>query len=150
MPIQFLYMQTSNKKSWIQFLKFLLFSISAGVIQASSFALLDVITPWTYWPCYLISLLLSVLWNFTFNRHFTFKDSSNVPLSMALVIIFYVIFTPLSTWWGDKLDNLGWDYYVILAMTMVINFITEFFYDKYVVFRHQQDKRNSIVDEQES
>ena len=49
-------------------IKFLLFSASAGIIEIGSFALLNELTNWSYWPCYLIALVLSVLWNFTLNR----------------------------------------------------------------------------------
>ena len=64
-------------------IKFVLFSTSAGIIQMGSFALLNELSGWSYWPCYLISLVLSVLWNFTLNRRFTFQSASNVPIAMA-------------------------------------------------------------------
>ena len=82
----------------IQVIKFFLFSVSAGVIETVSFAALKAITRWTYWPCYLIALILSVLWNFTLNREFTFKSANNVPKAMFQVFLFYCVFTPCSTW----------------------------------------------------
>lgn len=132
----------SRKENAIQALKFLLFSISAGVIQVVSFTLIQLITGisdtegWAYWCCYLPSLLLSVIWNFTFNREFTFKSATNVPRAMLKVALFYCVFTPLSTWWGQALANIGWNEYIILGGTMVINFVTEFLFCRFVVFRN--------------
>jgi putative flippase GtrA len=130
---------SAPKTKWqraMQFLKFTLFSISAGLIQAASFALLNETTGFPYWPSYLIALVLSVVWNFTFNRRYTFKSSANVPKAMTLVFLYYLVFTPLSTWWGDALTNLNWNEYIVLGGTMVINFITEFLYQCFVVFRN--------------
>ena len=124
-------------KSLIQAIKFLLFSISAGVIQFLVFTLLNEFAKLSYWPAYLIALLCSVLWNFTLNRKFTFKSANNVPIAMLKVLAYYLVFTPLSTWWGDALENVGWNEYLILAMTMVINFITEFLYSKFFVFKEK-------------
>ena len=128
--------EMSRKAQWFQFLKFTLFSISAGAIQMSSFALLTELTGLPYWPCYLISLILSVVWNFTFNRKFTFKSAANVPKAMLLALLFYVPFTPLSTWWGKALTDAGWNAYVVELGTMVVNFILEFLYQRFFVFRN--------------
>ncbi len=125
----------SSRENKEQVVKFVLFSISAGVIEAVSFWLLDHITTWPYWPCYLIALILSVLWNFTLNREFTFKSANNVPVAMAKVFAFYCVFTPLSTWGGNYLDQLGWNSYVILGLTMACNLTTEFLYDRFYVYR---------------
>ena len=71
-----------NKKAeLLRSFKFLVFSVSAGVIEIVSFALLDETLGWPYWPCYLIALILSVLWNFTLNRKFTFRSANNVNVS---------------------------------------------------------------------
>ena len=132
---------TSTKKAQImQILKFFLFSISAGAIQMLSFTLLNELLMLSYWPAYLISLLLSVVWNFTFNRKFTFKSANNVTIAMLLVLAYYAVFTPLSTLWGDALEKVGWNEYIILIGTMIINFITEFLYQKFVVFRENKQK----------
>ncbi len=120
----------------LQFIKFTLFSISAGLIQILSFTLLNETTGFPYWPSYLIALVLSVVWNFTFNRRYTFKSSANIPKAMTLVFLYYLVFTPLSTWWGDTLTNLGWNEYIVLGGTMVINFVTEFLFQCFVVFRN--------------
>lgn len=120
----------------MQFVKFTLFSISAGLIQAISFTLLNETTGFPYWPSYLIALVLSVVWNFTFNRRYTFKSSANIPKAMTLVFLYYLVFTPLSTWWGDALTNIGWNEYIVLGGTMVINFVTEFLFQCFVVFRN--------------
>lgn len=130
-----------NKKTnegIIHFIKFTLFSISAVVIQIVSFTLFDKIFHLTYWPAYLTALVLSVLWNFTLNRKFTFKSAANIPIAMFKVAIYYAIFTPLSTWWGHELADVQmWNYYVVLIGTMVINFVTEFVFTKYVVYHNQ-------------
>jgi len=89
-----------------QMIKFLFFSISAGVIQAISFTLLHELAKLIYWPAYLIALTLSVIWNFTLNRKFTFKSAANVPKAMMKIAIYYAVFTPLSTWWGDALTGI--------------------------------------------
>ena len=117
-------------------IKFLLFSASAGIIEIGSFALLNELTNWSYWPCYLIALVLSVLWNFTLNRKFTFRSANNVPVAMLKVALYYAMFTPLSTLLGNYLaETLGWNEYLVTAINMVLNFVTEYLYDTYVVFR---------------
>lgn len=98
------------------------------------FTLLNELLHWRYWPCYLIALIASVLWNFTVNREFTFKSAGNVPLAMAKVFGFYCVFTPLSTWWGSVLTDGGINEYIVLFGTMLINLITEFLYDRFFVF----------------
>jgi len=114
---------------------FTLFSLSAGVIQLLSFTILDLITPWNYWPKYLISIVLSVLWNFTFNRKVTFKGTNNVYLAMTLTFLFYVAFIPITTVLGDYFEvQLHVPEYLILAVTMLLNFVLEFLYTKYIVY----------------
>ncbi|HIT54620.1 MAG TPA: GtrA family protein [Candidatus Fimivicinus intestinavium] len=126
----------TKKQNILQAVKFALFSASAGIIQFVSFTLLHEVLKLPYWPGYLTALVLSVLWNFTFNRKYTFKSANNVPVAMLKVACFYLVFTPLSTWWGDALvDGLGWNEYLVLAGTMLINFVTEFLYDRFFVFR---------------
>ena len=127
-----------NKKQLWQVIKFTLFSISAGVIQVASFALLELFVQ-TYWIPYLISLLLSILWNFTMNRKYTFKSAANVPLAMAKVLGFYLVFTPLSTWLGNLAELHGVNDFLILAVTMVSNFVLEFLFCKFVVYRGKED-----------
>lgn len=125
-----------RKKELIRTLKFVLFSISAGVIQVASFTLLEEVFHIIHWLSYLISLVASVVWNFTLNRKFTFHSANNVPIAMALVGLFYLVFTPLSTWWTAKLTSpeVGWNEYLVLALTMLTNFVTEYLYDRFVVF----------------
>ena len=125
-----------NKQELWRAFKFLLFSASAGIIEIVSFALLNELTGWSYWPCYLIALILSVLWNFTLNRKFTFRSANNVPIAMLKVAAFYAVFTPLSTILGNFLaEGLGWNEYLVTGINMALNFVTEFLYDTYVVFR---------------
>ncbi len=129
-------MYMKDRKEFWRALKFLLFSASAGIIEIASFALLNELTNWSYWPCYLIALVLSVLWNFTLNRRFTFRSANNVPVAMMKVAAYYAVFTPLSTWLGSWLaDSLGWNEYLVTGINMVLNFVTEYLYDTFVVFR---------------
>ena len=103
-----------KQREWGRVLKFTLFSISAGAIEMASFALLNELLHGSYWPCYLIALTLSVLWNFTLNRKFTFQSANNVPQAMALVLLYYCAFTPLSTLLGSYLaDTLHWNEYLV-------------------------------------
>lgn len=129
-------------KEWIRVLKFVLFSASAGIIQMGSFTLLNEFTGWRYWPCYLISLLLSILWNFTFNRRFTFKSDANITRSMLLVLAFYAVFTPATTILGDWLaEGLHWNEYLVTAINMLLNLTLEYLYQRYVVYRNKVDNR---------
>ncbi|MBQ7915867.1 MAG: GtrA family protein [Firmicutes bacterium] len=130
-----------NKKSLLQALKFTLFSISAGIIQVGSFAILEIFVK-DYWIPYLISLVLSILWNFTLNRRYTFKSAANVPVAMAKIFGFYLVFTPLSTWLGHLAEGVGVNDFLILAATMIANFILEFLFCKFVVYRGQEDTLN--------
>ena len=125
----------TRKQNFLQGFKYLLFTASAGIIQAVSFALLNETIRWAYWPSYLIALTLSVVYNFTVNRKFTFKSAKNVPLAMMQIIAYYIVFTPLSTWWGEALTQAGWNEYIVLFGTMVINLITEFSVNRFIVFR---------------
>ena len=124
----------SGKQNLIQFIKFTLFSASAGIIQVISFTLIFELAHFLYWPSYLIALILSVLYNFTINRRFTFKSASNVPKAMVQIFIYYLIFTPASTWWGDALTGMGWNDYLVLAGTMIINFVTEFSVYRFIIY----------------
>ena len=127
-----------KKESLWQVVKFTLFSISAGIVQIGSFTILEIFVK-DYWIPYLISLVLSILWNFTLNRKFTFKSAANVPVAMAKVFGFYLVFTPLSTWLGDMAEGLGVNDFLILAVTMLSNFVLEFLFCKFVVYRGQEN-----------
>ena len=127
---------SDTKKELMRSLKFVLFSISAGIIQIAGFTIMEEVLHITHWVSYLVSLILSVLWNFTLNRKFTFYSANNVPVAMMKVAVFYVVFTPLSTWWTAVLtgESVGWNEYLVLAITMIINFVTEYLYDRFIVF----------------
>ncbi len=132
--------QDGKVKETLRALKFIGFSISAGVIEVLSFTLLDTFTSWHYWPKYLIALVLSVLWNFTLNRKFTFQSANNVPKAMMLVALFYLVFTPTTTILGNYLaEDLHWNEYLVTGINMALNLSTEYLYDRFVVFRNSID-----------
>lgn len=123
-------------------IKFTLFSISAGIIQITSFTILELTTSFSYWPSYLISVVLSVLWNFTFNRKYTFYGTNNVYKAMMLTLLFYVFFIPITTIGGNILEkDYSWNGFVIIGLTMLLNFVLEFIYTKYVVY-YKDEKTN--------
>lgn len=124
-----------KKKEYGRMIKFFFFSTSAGLIEAGSFGLMEWLTDLPYWPCYLVSLILSVIWNFTLNRRYTFQSAKNVPLAMVQVAAFYCVFAPIATIGGQFLvTNLGWNEIVVKGLTMVINLVTEYLYQRFVVF----------------
>lgn len=155
--------QSNKKKNAVQAVKFALFSCSAGIIQLGSFTLMNEVLLKTdfiarmmsehpgfakimqneYGPIYLIALILSVLWNFTINRKFTFKSAANIPIAMLKVFGYYLVFTPVSTIIGNyctaKFASFGGIEYVVLVITMLCNMITEFLFCKFVVYRNQED-----------
>ncbi len=142
-----------DKKEFWRMIKFTLFSISAGVIQIASYTLFYEVFHWAPWLAYLVSLILSVLWNFTFNRTYTFRSGADMKRSMLLVALFYLIFTPLSTWWTAALTGENpftgaaasseplVNNYIVQAGTMLINFVTEYLWQRFVVYRDHVDDR---------
>lgn len=130
-------MEHKTNSFW-QVVKFTLFSISAGVIQVAAFTVLEIFIK-DYWIPYLISLCLSILWNFTLNRKYTFQSAANVPVAMAKVFGFYLVFTPLSTYLGDLAESRGVNDFLILAVTMISNFVLEFLFCKLVVYRGKEN-----------
>ncbi|MBE6790525.1 MAG: GtrA family protein [Ruminococcaceae bacterium] len=155
--------EKAANKSIFQFVKFALFSCSAGIIQIGSFTLMNEVLLNTefmqnliasnetfakimtneYGPFYLIALILSVLWNFTFNRKFTFKSAANIPVAMLKVFGFYLIFTPVSTVLGNYFTSHYADIpaveYIVLGVTMACNMITEYLFCKFVVYKNQEN-----------
>lgn len=134
---------SNKKKEFVRVVKFTLFSISAGIIQICAFTLMNEVFKWNYWVCYLTALVLSVLWNFTLNRKVTFRSANNIPVAMVKVAVFYAVFTPLSTYGGDLLTQIGWNEYIVLAISMITNFVTEFLYDRFFVFGKSIDTAKS-------
>jgi len=133
-------MVASKKKEVLRAIKFALFSVSAGAIELGVFALCNELSNWSYWPCYLIALTCSVVWNFTLNRRFTFQSANNVPRAMLLVALFYCVFTPLTTILGNYLaEDLLWNDYLVTGINMAINLSTEYLYDTFVVFHGSID-----------
>jgi len=120
--------------------KFVLFSISAGAIELGTFTVLYELLHWEYWVAYLIALVLSVVWNFTLNREFTFRSANNVPIAMLKVAAYYAVFTPVTTLLGNYLEKTcGWDGMLVTLLNMALNFVTEYLYDRFVVFRDSID-----------
>ncbi|MCD7774108.1 MAG: GtrA family protein [Clostridiales bacterium] len=154
--------QLSKKDNIIQALKFTMFSISAGVIQIVVDTLLNELPPrlfdvtLSYWACYLPALIASVVYNFTINRKFTFKSANNVPIAMLKVACYYVVFTPVSTILGnmaaEHFNAAEHNYvnYIILGITMIINFATEFLVDRFIVFRNSINTNDIAKKEQEA
>ena len=132
-------MKNEKMREFIRVVKFLFISISAALIQLGSFALFNDLFKWGYWVSYLISLLLSVLWNFTINRKFTFKAANNVKIAMLLVLAFYAVFTPVSTILGNLAEGSGVNEYIVLIVTMLANFVLEFLYTRYIVYHNSCD-----------
>jgi putative flippase GtrA len=128
-------MSANRCREILRTVKFLLFSISAGVIEMGAFSLLNELVKWNYWACYLIALVLSVLWNFTLNRRYTFQSANNVPVAMVKIAGFYCVFTPLSTIAGNYMaGTLFWNAYLVTILNMICNFVLEFLYDRFFVF----------------
>ncbi|MBQ1391215.1 MAG: GtrA family protein [Firmicutes bacterium] len=130
----------NKNKELMRAVKFTLFSISAGLIEIIVYSLLDLLTKWPYWPCYLIALIASVVWNFTLNRQFTFQSANNVPVAMLKVAAFYAVFTPVSTVLGNYLaETRGWPGILVTGLNMACNFVLEYLYDRYFVFGKSLD-----------
>ena len=131
-----------NKKELMREVKFTIFSISAGIIEILLFTLLNELTNLGYWICYLTALIASIIWNFTLNREYTFRSTTNIPKAMFKVFLFYLVFTPCTTIGGNYLvKNLHVNEYLTTGINMIANFILEYLYDKYVVFRGNIDTK---------
>ncbi len=144
-------MKTEKKKETARVLKFILFSASAGIIETLAMILCEeVIKIPGHWVCYTIALVLSVLWNFTFNRKFTFQSAENVPKAMLLVFLFYVPFAPFTIWNEHFLADIhGWNEYAVLAINMALNLSLEYLWDNFVVYRNSKDTNDIAKKKQE-
>ncbi len=131
----------NKKKELKRAILFTLFSLSAGVIQLVSGEVMLKLLHWEYWVSYIIALALSVVWNFTFNRNITFASAANVPIAMLKVAAFYIVFTPVSTWGGAALVGIGWNEDVVFILSMLANFVLEFIYDRFFVFKNTLDTK---------
>ncbi len=131
----------SKQENLVQIGKFVVFSISAGIIQVLVFTILEELFHLPYWPSYLTALIASVVYNFTVNRRFTFKSANNIPKAMMQLGLYYAIFTPLSTWWGDVLVQIGISDYLVLGGTMVVNLVTEYCVNRFIIYRRSMNTR---------
>lgn len=151
-----------KRKGVMQFIKYALCAASAGIIQIVLFSILQAVIPSNGKTIHFIvedmdlvtfiattvALCASILWNFTFNRKFTFKDAGNVPKAMVLAFLFYVPFYPFQTWYVHTIKSflvgtIGVDGAGIIAegTVMIINFALEFMWQKFVVFRKPKAKK---------
>ena len=129
-------------KELLRTIKFTLFSLSAGIIEICLYEVLSRFTNMPYWPCYLIALVASVVWNFTLNRNFTFKSASNIPVAMFKVFCYYLVFTPVSTILGNYLaESLHWNGTIVTLLNMICNFVTEYLFDRFIVFKDSIDTK---------
>lgn len=133
-----------KNKEIIRAIKFTIFSASAGIIELGLFTVLDSFTKFNYWACYLPALIASIVWNFTLNRNYTFKASNNVPIAMLKVGLFYLVFTPTSTILGNFLaESLHWNGVLVTIINMLLNFVLEFLYDRFYVFKDSIDTKTN-------
>lgn len=146
-------MEKSTKKTEIlRAVKYACVALSAGVIQVAATFLLNGFVfkgEDNYYICYLIGLVLSVIWNFTLNRRYTFNAANKIAPAMVKVACYYLVFTPLSTWWVDALVNADfWGIPVTVVEvivqigTMLVNLITEYIFQRLFVFGKAIDTRN--------
>lgn len=127
--------KNAKRTEMIRTVKFVLFSASAGLIEIGAFTILYEVLHWSYWVAYLAALVLSVVWNFTLNREFTFRSAKNVPAAMAQVAAYYAVFTPATTLLGNYLEGtLGWNGMLVTILNMALNFVTEYLFERFVVF----------------
>lgn len=132
----------TKKETIIQIAKFVAFSMGAGIIQIVSYTIIHELTNCAHWKAYLPSLILSVLYNFTVNRKFTFKSATNVPVAMLKVALFYCVFTPVSLYLGQLAENAGVNNYIVEAVTMGCNLVTEYLFCRFVVYRNSMNTNN--------
>ena len=143
--------QSKKRSELIRTVKFVLFSVSAGVIEIGVFTVLYELLHWEYWVAYLIALVLSVVWNFTLNREFTFRSANNVPVAMLKVAAYYAVFTPVTTVLGNYLEGAcGWNGMLVTVMNMLLNFVTEYLYDRFVVFGKSIDTNSRARSQSQS
>lgn len=157
-----------KRKGVMQFVKYALCAASAGIIQLALFSILQAAIPATdktirfivedielvAFIATTVALCASIIWNFTFNRKFTFKDAGNVPKAMVLAFLFYVPFYPFQTWYVCTikkllLEHMNEDLAGIIAegTVMIINFALEFMWQKFVVFRK---KKEDVIEEEKT
>lgn len=129
----------TKKETIIQILKFVAFSMGAGIIQIVSYTIIHELTDCEHWKAYLPSLILSVLYNFTVNRRYTFKSANNVPVAMLKVALFYCVFTPVSLYLGQLAENAGVNNYIVEVVTMSCNLVTEYLFCRFVVYRNSMN-----------
>lgn len=140
-------MQSNKVKEFLRTIKYFCIALSAGTIQMLSFSFMNELSHMNYWICYLVALVLSVIWNFTLNRRYTFKSSNNIAVAMSKVFVYYMIFTPISTILGNYLvEDRNWNGYLVTGLNMAVNGVTEYLYQRFFVFGKSIDS-NKLVRE---
>ena len=129
----------TKNKEFLRVLKFTLCSISAAIIQIGTYTVMLELLKWSVPVSNMISIVFSVLWNFTLNRKFTFQSATNVPVAMLKVAVFYLVFTPLSGWATNAMTTAGWNEYLVEGISMLSNFVLEFLYQRFFVFKNSID-----------
>lgn len=119
-----------KKQSVLQIIKFTPFSISAGIIQTVSFAIFNEEFKFKYRTAYLIALILSVIWNFTF------KSAVNVPVIWQSYLVFIQYSRLYQHGLGHLAESAGINEYIILFVTMCSNLVLEFLLSKFVIYRN--------------
>ena len=68
---------------------------------------------------------------------------------MVQTAAFYLVFTPLSTLLGNYLvERLLWNEYLVTAINMISNFVLEYLFQRFVVFRNSLDTNDLAKKEQ--
>ena len=161
-----------KRKTLVQAIKYACCTASAGVIEIVSYTVLYEVLPidkavmidfithveLRNFVSTLIALTLSILWNFTINRKFTFKSAGNVGRAMFLAFLFYVPFFPFKLWFNgympsylaagaasaagvtvvEYLEKHVIINYAVEVCTMLINGVLEFCWQKFVIYRKEE------------
>lgn len=131
-----------KKKTFKELIKFAVVCWSGAIIKFLLFTLFNEVFKWEYWICYLVSMIIALIYTFILNKFVTFKTDSSTTRSLLLYALFNILFIPLSTLLIDFLTDKGWNEYLSLGVVMVINFWAEFVYDKLLAFKDKKATNN--------
>lgn len=131
------------QRYFTNFYSFLYFSLGAGVIKLVSFLLLSLIDSGhgaVLVLAEIVSVVLSGLFNFTWNRKFTFRSTNNIVPGMFLYGLYSLIATPAVASFIVDLTRRGWADWLAKAMKMALHFILDSLYCKFVIFRQVKER----------